>query len=296
MLSHARTLNSARVFKTFGSFKSAIEKFDSEMRLHHYKIRTFQPNVSFLFERGHYIVKTAENAQELEECLKLRFEVFHREYMEKKRKTGVDVDGLDLACDHLVIRDKRSGKVIGTYRLNSSLFTNTFYSANEFNMDRLLEIPGNKLELGRACIDKEYRTGVIITLLWRGIAEYIQRTDTKVLFGCGSIKTMDPLEIGCVTKYLIEEKALTYEYDVTPTKKFKVKPLDRVLEYLESNPFQYDKDAIAKSLPALFSSYIGAGAKICGEPALDREFRCIDFLTVMRMEELKSAFKGKYKV
>ncbi len=154
MIQTARALKPVRVLRKFDSVKSAFEKFDSELRLHHYKIREFKPNISFLFERGHYIVKTAENGAELEECLKLRYEVFHREYMEKKRETGVDVDALDIACDHLVIRDKRSGKVIGTYRLNSSHFTNTFYSASEFHMERLLEIPGAKLELGRACIGR----------------------------------------------------------------------------------------------------------------------------------------------
>lgn len=276
--------------------KSAFEKFDSERKLQQYNIRHFRPNVSFVIDRSRYVVKTAENGAELEECLKLRYDVFHREYMAKKRVTGVDVDSLDIACDHLVIRDKRSGKVVGTYRLNSSLFTNTFYSAGEFQMSRLLDMPGNKLELGRACIDKEHRNGIIINLLWRGIAEYIQRTETKILFGCGSIKTMDPLEIGRVTKYLTDLNVLTNEWGVSPTKKFKVKSLSTVLEYLEANPFQYDVSDVEPLIPALFRSYLSMGAKIAGEPALDREFRCIDFLTVVKMDEMHASFKEKFKI
>ncbi|MES2963689.1 MAG: GNAT family N-acetyltransferase, partial [Bdellovibrionota bacterium] len=196
MIATARALKPTRVLKKFGSMKVALEKADSAAKLRRYKVQNFEPNVTFEFERGHYVVKTAENGAELEECLKLRFEVFHREYMNKKRTIGVDIDKLDEICDHLVIRDRRSGKVIGTYRLNSSKYTDTFYSSSEFNMARLLDIQGTKLELGRACIDKDHRNGVIVALLWRGIAEYIQRTETKVLFGCGSIKTMDPLESG----------------------------------------------------------------------------------------------------
>ena len=49
------------MLKTIGTVKSVFEKIDSDMKLHHYKIRNFEPNVSFRFERGHFVVKTAEN-------------------------------------------------------------------------------------------------------------------------------------------------------------------------------------------------------------------------------------------
>ena len=292
----ALSLKPSRVMKKIGNVKVALEKVSSEMKLHHYKIRNFEPNITFEFERGNYLVKTATDGAELEECLKLRFEVFHREYMNKKRTIGVDIDKLDYICDHLVIKDKRTNRVIGTYRLNSSKFTNTFYSASEFNMAKLLELEGNKLELGRACIDKDHRNGVIIALLWRGIASYMQLSETKHMFGCGSIKTMDPLQTGLVTKYMIDHGHLTKEYGVSPTKKYTVKQLGKVLEYIESNPYEYDEVEIAKLIPTLFQSYLKMGAKVCGEPAIDRDFHCIDFLILLKVEEIADIFKGKYKV
>lgn len=296
MVASIKVLTPTRMRETFGSVKMALEKIDSEVRLHHYKIRNFEPHVRFQFERGHYIVKTAENGAELEQCLKLRFEVFHREYKNKKRTIGVDIDRLDDICDHLVIFDKRSQRVVGTYRLNSSLFNDTFYSQSEFHMDELLKESGNKLELGRACIDRDHRNGVIIALLWRGIAEYIQRTETKILFGCGSIKTMEPLEIGLLTKYMESEGLMHLAANVEPTRKYKVKQLNRVLDYIERNPYEYDKDDVEKRIPALFYSYLKAGAKVCGEPALDRDFHCIDFLIYLKIDEMSPLMKGKYKV
>lgn len=296
VLNTAKNLTPASVFNSFGRMKVALERIDSEVKLQAYKIRNFIPNVQFEFERSHYLVKTVSNGMELEQCLKLRYDVFHREYMNKTRTIGVDIDKLDTICDHLMIFDKRSNRVIGTYRLNCSKFTDTFYSTGEFNMERILAMPGTKLELGRACIDKEHRNGVIIALLWRGIAEYIQRTGTEILFGCGSVKTMDPLEVGLITKYLINEGHLTREFDVSPTKKFTMKQLGGVLEYIEANPYVYNKEEIAKKVPALVYSYFKAGAKLAGEPALDREFHCIDFLTVLKVSEMSAAFKGKYNL
>jgi putative hemolysin len=163
-------------------------------------------------------------------------------------------------------------------------------------MDGVLAIAGNKLELGRACIDRHYRTGVTIALLWRGIAEYISLTDTKVLFGCASIKTMEPLEIGLITRHLEATGRMEFGLQVTPTRKYKVRQLKRVLEYIEMNPFEYQPDVVQGLIPALFQSYLKAGVKVCGEPAIDREFRCIDYLIVLKMDEMNPLFQRKYKI
>lgn len=284
------------MFTTARVLKQAFERLDSELKLHHYKIRNFRPNVSFAFERGSYVVKIAENGAELEECLKLRFDVFHREYKNKKRTTGVDIDYLDEGCDHLLIFDKNGERVVGTYRLNSSLFSDRFYSAGEFEIEKILEVPGPKLELGRACIDKEHRNGAVIALLWRGIAEYIQKTGTKVLFGCASVKTIQPMEIGLIMKHLVEKGHVTDEYGVAPTRKYQVRQLAKVLDYLETHAFEYVPDEIETRIPTLFKSYLKAGVKVCGEPAIDHDFRCVDFLVVMKMDEMNPLLKGKYRL
>ncbi len=289
---HSFSTNGAR--KAIRSFRTAIEKVDSGLKLHHYKVRNFTGNVAFAFDKGSFLVKTAENGSELEDCLRLRFNVFHKEYMRKSREIGVDVDWLDFTCDHLMIVDKRTGKTIGTYRLNSSLFSDSFYSQGEFEIANIIKLPGTKLELGRACIDREFRTGAVIALLWRGIAEYIRQTKTEILFGCSSIKTIEPMEIARVTRRLIHSGEITFEHGVQPTKKYRVKQLAHILKYLDEQNESPDTEGLA--IPPLFLSYLRMGAKLCGEPAIDREFHCIDFLTLIRTAELSPAIREKYGI
>jgi len=290
-------LSSVRVLKpVLGNVKNVFERANVEFKLYQYKIRHYSANVTFSFERGDFLVKTAESGEELERCLKLRFNVFHKEYMNKRRQLGIDVDHLDDDCDHLMIVDKRTSQVIGTYRLNSSLFTGSYYSQSEFHLNRVLELPAPRLELGRACIDREFRTGTVIALLWRGIAEYIRQTNTQVLFGCSSIKTLEPMQIAAATKYLRDTGRLDNGLGVSPTKKYRVPQLPFLLEYLDRNENEYKALEIEKIFPALFRSYIKMGAKFCGEPALDRELGCIDFLTVIKTEDFGDNIKGKYKV
>ena len=41
-------------------------------------------------------------------------------------------------------------------------------------------------------------------------------------------------------------------------------------------------------------AYLSLGAKICGAPALDREFRTIDFLTLLDLQALPESTVNRY--
>lgn len=285
----------AQVIAGFGTVKEALENVDAKRKLSRFKIDEFEPKIRLSFDKGHFTVKTVENGDELEEALRLRFSVFHKEYMAKRRGTGVDVDKLDYVCDHLLIRDNRTGKVVGTYRFNSSTFSDTYYSSSEFDITDILKLPGNKLELGRAAIHKDYRTGIVIALIWRGLSEYMSMAETDIMFGCASVKTTEPLEIGLVTNYFQKKGLVSDAMKVEPTKKYRVKSLAKALDYIEKNPFEYDAKEVEKLIPALVHAYIKMGVKTYGEPAIDRAFRCIDFLIVLKLNELEGSYKRRYR-
>ena len=224
--------------------------------------------------------------------MKLRYAVFYREFQNKKFPFGLDIDQFDHLADHLVIVDKRINKIVGTYRLISSAYSNTFYSQSEFENTEFIRSPGLKLELSRACIQKNYRTGAVMNLLWRGIAQYLQDTGSMYLFGCASIRTMDMHETACVYRHLQELGAISNEYNVHPVGEY---VMDGFPEYVETLPYNDQVKEIAKGLiPPLFQSYLRMGAHGYGLPALDRDFRCVDFFTVLRVENLKGLYEKKY--
>jgi putative hemolysin len=256
------------------------------------KIRSFSPGLHLSVEKGHYLIKTAENGRELASALKLRYRVFHHELLEhRKGRFSVDIDRFDFLCDHLIVMDRKTDRYIGTYRLNSS---NNFYSAMEFDIENILKLHGAKLELGRACVDKEYRSGAVIALLWRGIAEYIRVTGARYIFGCSSIMTTDFIDACIVYKYLKENHYSAENQRVWPRKKFRIKGIERYDDFIP--PGRYSVAAARKLLPSLLDFYLKAGAVICGEPALDKNFHCIDFLTLLDMKQIKKSIEKKYQV
>lgn len=253
----------------------------------------FNPKVRIFQQKGRFVLKSVETADELESVLRLRYEVFDREYKKKRNPFGYDVDQYDAICDHLLIRDEESGAVVGTYRLISSEFSEKFYSQSEFVLDDFLAQPGVKLELGRACIDKMYRNGVVIGLLWRGISEYIQAVGATYLFGCASVKTTDVKETAHIVNYLNKNNLLEESYGIEPTGIYTMSGLN---EMIVSGEFESQACDPTKLIPALFRSYLRAGAKIHGLPAVDHEFHCVDFLAILRVGQLTESFDRKYRV
>ncbi|MDH3224877.1 MAG: GNAT family N-acetyltransferase, partial [Gemmatimonadota bacterium] len=125
---------------------------------------------------GRYRLTFARSLDELRAVQRLRFEVFNLELgegLESSFASGLDEDDLDDALHHLVIQDEESGRVVGTYRMQTAAMAaanDGFYSAREFDLSGFpLPMLDGAVEVGRACIAREHRSRRVLHLLWRGL-------------------------------------------------------------------------------------------------------------------------------
>lgn len=278
------------IFKN--GIKSKIEPLkESVFRKSHIHVKGFVPKVKIFIERERYIIKTAENNEDLIKALKLRHEVFYKELLNKNLFLGIDYDRFDLKCDHLILIDKRTGKFFATYRFNSSKFTKKFYSATEFTLDRVNALGGNKLELGRACVHHDYRNGLSVALLWRGLTEYMKATDTRYCFGCSSVMTTDKNDIAAIHKVLMKTSPGPEDLKIRGKGKFKIRNFRALVDAVTPE----DEQRVADMVPPLIKLYTNMGATICGEPAFDKKFKCVDYFTFFDLDK-PNMFKKKFMV
>lgn len=253
------------------------------------QVHRFQPKVEISCTVGSYDLKTITTSEELIEALKLRYQVFHREMIGKTKSLGIDVDEFDFMCDHLIIKDRKTHQIVGTYRLNCSLFSKKFYSANEFEMTRVLAKDGVKLELGRACIHRDFRKGAVISLLWKGITLYMGKTNASTVFGCASVKTESARQAALLYKYFETQDLYRPNFFCPPKMKYAMPDIDLWIQSMDRD-LSFEEMSEAKALvPSLCQAYINAGATLGGEPAYDEEYKCIDFLTILEKEDLNKA-------
>ena len=235
-----------------------------------------------------YRVKTIETQGELRQVLRLRQAVFHREFAGRRVSFRSDRDVLDDAADHLAIIDLKLDRVAGVYRLLPSFVGHPFYSDSEFDLAPLLALPGGKLELSRACIDRQYRSGAVITLLWKGIAEYAKKVEATYLFGLSSVNSVDLDQLIRIHRYFDQNSMLARNVAITPREAYHIAGFD------EAYAANLDAAALGADVPSLFKTYIKAGARVCSQPVIDRAFNCADWLTLLDLSELEGGFGRKF--
>ncbi|HXH30326.1 MAG TPA: GNAT family N-acyltransferase [Bacteriovoracaceae bacterium] len=270
----------------------AVARMPHFFRFKYFSSKLIKPRIQIDFENQNYQVKTINSATELAEVMRLRFEVFFKEFSQLPALFSFftyDIDLHDFLCDHLIVKDKTSGRIIACYRLLASGTDARFYSEGEFDLTDFLRAPGNKLELGRACVHKEFRTGPVISLLWKGLIEYARRSDSKYLFGCSSIPRKDFSSYRPIQADLRRRGAVITEFGSRVQAEF-LPPSGLDLGAACDDP---GRDA-ARPLTSLMNMYLLAGAKFSQEAAYDKEMDCLDLLTILDIGQLPASFKRKF--
>jgi putative hemolysin len=185
-------------------------------------------------------------------------------------------DLFDPYCEHLLLRELRSGRIVGTYRLptaDAAKRLGTFCCERQFGLARLRHLRPGLVEIGRACIDPEVRTTIAAAMLWLDIGRFIKEHGAQHIVGSTSISMADGgLNAATVHRHLAARCLAPIEYRAFPRT-----PLTLVL------PPGY----LAATIPLLIKSYIYRGAWIASEPAWDSEFNTTDllfFLPLARVE------------
>ncbi len=272
-----------------------MEQIKNTTQLRWNRVHKFKAKIKLNIDFGPYNIKTAETSSELIESFRLRHQIFINEFQGIDNE-GLDFDKFDYFFDHLIIVHKETNKIIGTYRLNCTSYSMESYTALEFDTSNLLNRPGPHLELGRACIHKSFRKGSVISLLWRGIAEYMKLSNSNVLFGCSSVKINNARDAALVYKYLLDLGHVSVESLSRPTEEYQMKDFDSWFHFFRNGLTENQQIEADNLLPSLLKSYLKQGAKVACEPAFDKDFDCIDFLTVLKKEDLSNSLADKFKV
>ena len=255
-------------------------------------------------EIGRYRLRLAETIEDRDAACRLRFKVFNLELgegLESSYQTGLDTDQFDLFCEHLLVEDKPTGRVVGTYRMQSGATAARnlgYYSAQEFEFAPYEPLRADILELGRASIDREHRTPEVLTLLWRGIAQYASCMGLRYLVGCSSLTSKDPAEGWQVYRQL-EHYRVSPEFETAPTAAYAC-PSEQEGAHAQPSPCQSEsmKETLTPpappKVPKLLKTYLAIGARIAAPPAWDREFGTIDFLTLLDLKLLSSSARNRF--
>jgi len=248
--------------------------------------------------QGEQEIRLAESDAEIRAAQSLRYQVFYQEMGAKPSEDVTeqqrDFDAFDDVCEHLLVIDRSRGKgaegVVGTYRLMRQEHVEKigrFYTAAEYDISPVLNFPGKVLELGRSCVDSQYRTKLTMQLLWRGIAAYVFHHGIDLMFGCASLHGTDPAKLALPLSYL-------YHNHLAPAE-LRPRALPDLYNPMDLMPAA-DIHAIRglASVPPLVKGYLRLGGWVGDGAVIDHQFNTTDVCVLVKTDQISEKYVKHY--
>ncbi|MEM8728585.1 MAG: GNAT family N-acyltransferase [Pseudomonadota bacterium] len=241
-----------------------------------------------------FTVSIAQTSEDLAAAQALRYAVFVRELggggALVDHDQGLERDAFDPFFDHLILRDNRTGEVVGVYRLlrdDQARTAGQFYSEDEYDLTALRRTGRRLLELGRSCLHRDYRGGPAMYHLWTGLAAYVAEHQIDILFGVASFHGTDP-------HALAAPLSLLHHNHLAPPE-LRVRALPQHFHAMDLIAKQdLDRKAAMVAMPSLIKAYLRLGGMVGEGAFVDHAFNTIDVCLVMDTARLNDRHRRIY--
>ncbi|MBO9430283.1 GNAT family N-acyltransferase [Sulfitobacter sp. R18_1] len=231
-------------------------------------------------------VRLAQTEVDVQAAQRLRYDVFVRELggggPMVDHAAGLERDRFDPYFDHLLLTDRRSGKLAGVYRVmrgDMAARAGGFYSAAEYDLAPLVQSGRKLLELGRSCLDPAYRGGTAMHHLWAALAGYVAEHEIEVLFGVASFHGTD-------TAALAEPLSLLHHRHLAPpelrVRAREYAPMDLIPEV------ELDRRKAMLAVPSLIKAYLRLGGTVGEGAYIDRAFNTTDVCLILDTKQMSA--------
>lgn len=246
-----------------------------------------------------YTLLIADSATQVAAAQRLRHTVFVEEFGANLSSPvpGLDIDEFDAYCEHLIVREDRTGAVVGTYRMlppDRLAQAGGRYADGEFDLTPLAPLRDGLVEIGRSCVDPAHRSGAVINLMWAGIARYLHLRDLRWLAGCASVPLTDGGEIAVgVWAEVLRRHLSPPPMRVRPHRPWLAEPAG-VAALAAAGPDAVSSAGAERAgrvpMPPLLRGYLRLGAWVCGEPGYDPEFDVADFFVLFSLDRMPARY------
>jgi hypothetical protein len=265
------------------------------------KIHKFEPTVFIKINRGSYTLKSVTTKSELAKVFKFRADSQEIQILSGSRSalrsklSEMLVDKFDKDADHLIITDNKTQKIVCSVRLHKCQNGTQLTFNSKFKTQNLFADSGTVIEISRLCLAKNFPISSIKTLLWRGVASFLIEKKAQRLVSSANIQTDSPKLAAIIYKHLQMENRIQEGLFCPPSVKYLMPQMDSWINFLRRQ-LTVDEIGLAKELMSEFCrSMFSLGGLFGGEPAYNPDTKCIEFLTILPVENLNSNLWNRYQ-
>ena len=236
--------------------------------------------------KGRYRARLATTDQDLRDTQRLRWLCFLARTGEADDGHRLDADDMDAPCQHMLIEEAASGKLVCSFRflpLTDGSQIARSYSARHYDLAALGRFDGPMVEMGRFCIHPDRRDPDILRTAWAALTRHVDDTGVEMLFGCSSFFGCDP-DAHADAFTMLKDRHLAPRRWWPRVKAPSVFRFARVLRLRQPDP----RRAMA-TMPPLLRSYLAMGGWVSDHAVVDQALKTMHVFTGVEIRAIPPA-------
>lgn len=229
--------------------------------------------------RGKYRARLVKTSADLAAVLALRTRAF--------QTSKPDGDDFDSACEHVLVEDCQSDKIVCCFRilmLEGGNELSRSYSAQFYDLQPLQSFPDRMVELGRFCVDPDHQDPDILRIAWGAMTSFVDENRVEMLFGCSSFA-------GTETTDYLDAFAMLKARHLAPKRwlpRVKAPDVFRYAARLRRKP---DAKKAMSGMPPLLKTYLMMGGWVSDHAVVDRQMNTLHVFTGVEIGAIPAARK-----
>ena len=231
---------------------------------------------------GRYRARYASSQIDVLAAQSLRYQCFNL-----SNKDELDVDDFDALCQHVLIENLETEKLICCYRIlkfDSGKNISSSYSSQFYDLKVIENFTEPMIEVGRFCIDPEVNDPIIVLTAWAALAQIVDHNQTELLFGCSSFEGIEK------EKYFDSFALLRDRYMAPDHWRPKIKAA-QVFCYSKDLICKVDKKKALLNMPPLLKTYLSMGAWVSDHAVVDLNMKTLHLFTGMEISKIPKSRK-----
>lgn len=235
--------------------------------------------------KGRYDARFAASAADVEAAQRLRHLAFVAGTGAAPRGDGRDADAFDAVCRHVLVEERRSGRLVACFRLLAlpdGGDIDRSYAAQYYDLSALSAFGGRMAEIGRFCIHPEVRDPDIVRVAWGALTRFVDAEGVEMLFGCSSFQGTD-------AQGYLDAFAMLKARHLAPKRwlpRVKAPDVFRFARRLKAAP---DARRALMTMPPLLRSYLAMGGWVSDHAVVDRDLNTLHVFTGLEIRAIPEA-------
>ena len=209
-------------------------------------------------------------------------------------RDGRDCDPFDQRCLHLLVNDRKAGRLVACCRvlpLGAGQIGNS-YSAQHYELSALETYDGAMAEIGRFCVLPGESNPDILRIAWAMLTRYVDEKKVKMLFGCSSFAGTDE------ARYL-DAFAMLTEHHLAPKRWLPRVKAPQVFSFAKRLGRKPDVKQAMLRMPPLLRTYLLMGGWVSDHAVVDPELNTLHVFTDWKSRRFRrraNACSGRWRL